>query len=61
MSFKWTSQPLKLQAEDVRIASLKESDIGSWRVIVSGCYHLFSNEKQARMAYEKFSKGVLVR
>lgn len=55
------SEPFKLKADDVLRASLKASDIGTWCVIVSGCFHLFGNEKQARLAHEKFSKGVLVR
>jgi len=55
------SEPFKLSIEDVRKASLKASDIGTWCVVVSGCYHLFGSEKQARFAYAKYLEGVVVR
>ena len=55
------SEPFQLDADDVRNACLKASDIGTWCVIESGSINLFANEKQARLAHQKFSKGVLVR
>lgn len=59
--FMTISEPFQLSDQDVRQASLEASDIGTWCVIVSGCYHLFGSEEQARSAYEKYRNGVLVR
>ena len=55
------SEPFQLTVDDVKRASLGDADIGSWCVVVAGCYHLFGSEDQARFAYRKYLQGVLVR
>ena len=55
------SEPFQLTIEDIKRASLNRSDIGSWCILVQGCYHLFGSESQARFAYGKFLQGVAVR
>lgn len=55
------SEPFQLTMDDIIRASLDPSDVGSWCILVSDCYHLFGSEHQAKFAYKKYLQGVMVR
>jgi hypothetical protein len=53
--------PFQLTDKDIRRADLLPSDIGTWCLIVNGCYHLFASEALAKKAYAKLLEGIAVR
>lgn len=56
-----SSGPFKLTIEIVRDVGLMPEDVGAWCLIVDACYHVFASEAQAKQAYDKLQKGILVR
>ena len=56
-----SSVPFQLTEDDVRRGQLESEDVGSWCLLVRGCYHLFSNETLARRAYDMLLEGEMVR
>ncbi|MEM6900958.1 MAG: hypothetical protein AAF583_14470 [Pseudomonadota bacterium] len=54
------SEPFKLTEPDIRRAGLNETDIGSWCLILEGCYHVFQTEAQVLRPYRMSLEGLAV-
>jgi len=54
-------RPFQITESIVQEAGLDAGDVGFWCVLVDDCYHLFSREDQANLAYNKLLSGVFVR